>query len=290
MWQSFPVNSDQPTDSKDLRVVGRSDDGNHLELSDNSGGTYSVRISDSLRATVNQARLSAVQEEAPEVMTIKEIQARLRAGESADEISRLGNVSMEKIERFSGPILQERAYIIHLAQKTPLRKDSQSQTLADLVLHRLAPRGVDMNLVNWNTSRSDDGTWNIKLDYPNRDGAGTALWSFDATRRTLTSQDEGARWIGGEESLAKPAPRNEHGMIFPTGDTSSSERQAPRLVAVRTDPMQEEDNPIEIPSAPALQETLDIEPEARRDGVKRRISIPSWDDIMFGSKRDKEEE
>lgn len=271
MWQSFPVNSDQPTDSKDLRVVGRSDDGNHLELSDNSGGTYSVRISDSLRATVNQARLSAVQEEAPEVMTIKEIQARLRAGESADEISRLGNVSMEKIERFSGPILQERAYIIDLAQKTPLRKDSQSQTLADLVLHRLAPRGVDMNLVNWNTSRSDDGTWNIKLDYPNRDGAGTALWSFDATRRTLTSQDEGARWIGGEESLAKPAPRNEHGMIFPTGDTSSSERQAPRLVAVRTDPMQEEDNPIEIPSAPALQETLDIEPEARRDGVKRRI-------------------
>lgn len=290
MWQSFPVNSDQPTDSKDLRVVGRSDDGNHLELSDNSGGTYSVRISDSLRATVNQARLSAVQEEAPEVMTIKEIQARLRAGESADEISRLGNVSMEKIERFSGPILQERAYIIDLAQKTSLRKDSQSQTLADLVLHRLAPRGVDMNLVNWNTSRSDDGTWNIKLDYPNRDGAGTALWSFDATRRTLTSQDEGARWIGGEESLAKPAPRNEHGMIFPTGDTSSSERQAPRLVAVRTDPMQEEDNPIEIPSAPALQETLDIEPEARRDGVKRRISIPSWDDIMFGSKRDKEEE
>jgi len=290
MWQSFPVNSDQPTDSKDLRVVGRSDDGNHLELSDNSGGTYSVRISDSLRATVNQARLSAVQEEAPEVMTIKEIQARLRAGESADEISRLGNVSMEKIERFSGPILQERAYIIDLAQKTPLRKDSQSQTLADLVLHRLAPRGVDMNLVNWNTSRSDDGTWNIKLDYPNRDGAGTALWSFDATRRTLTSQDEGARWIGGEESLAKPAPRNEHGMIFPTGDTSSSERQAPRLVAVRTDPMQVEDNPIEIPSAPALQETLDIEPEARRDGVKRRISIPSWDDIMFGSKRDKEEE
>lgn len=284
------MNSDQPTENKDLRVVGRSEDGNHLELTDVGGGTYSVRISDSLRATVNQARLSAVVDQAPEIMGIKEIQARLRSGESADEISRLGNVSMEKIERFSGPIMQERAYILDLAQKTPLRKDSQSQTLADLVLHRLAPRGVDMNLVNWNTSRNEDGSWNINLDYPNRDGAGTATWSFDSLRRTLTSQDEGARWIGGEESLAKPAPRIDHGMIFPTGDTTNSERQAPRLVSVRTDPMQEEDNPIETTSAPALQETLDIEPEAKQDGVKRRISIPSWDDIMFGSKRDKEEE
>lgn len=284
------MNSEQPINNKDLRVLGRSEDGNHLELTDNGGAKYTVRISDSLRATVNQARLSAVQEQTPEEMTIKEIQARLRAGESADEISRLGNVSMEKIERFSGPIMQERAYILELAQKTPLRKDSQSQTLGDLVLHRLAPRGVDMNLVNWNTSRNEDSSWSINLEYPNRDGAGTAIWSFDATRRTLTSLDEGARWIGGEESLAKPAPRNDHGMIFPTGDTSNSDRQAPRLVAVRTDPMQEEDNPIEAPTPPALQETLDIEPEAKRDGVKRRISIPSWDDIMFGSKRDKEEE
>jgi hypothetical protein len=53
--------------------------------------------------------------------------------------------------------------------------------------------------------------------------------------------------------------------------------------------LKEEDNPIETPTAPALQETLEIEPEAKRDGVKRRISIPSWDDIMFGSKRDKDE-
>ncbi len=283
------MNSDEPSENKDLRVVGRSEDGNHLELTDNGGATYTVRISDSLRATVNQAKLAAVLDQTPEVMTIKEIQARLRAGERADEISRIGNVSMEKIERFSGPIMQERAYIVDLAQKTPLRKDSQSQTLAELVLHRLAPRGVDMNLVNWNTARSEDGSWKINLDYPNRDGAGTATWSFDAARKTLTSDDEGARWIGGEESLAKPAPRNDHGMIFPTGDTSNSDRQAPRLVSVRTDPMQDENNPIEAPTAPALQETLDIEPEAKRDGVKRRISIPSWDDIMFGSKRDKEE-
>ena len=71
------MNSDPPTDNKDLRVVGRSEDGNHLELTDVGGGTYSVRISDSLRATVNQARLSAVEDQAPEIMGIKEIQARL---------------------------------------------------------------------------------------------------------------------------------------------------------------------------------------------------------------------
>jgi hypothetical protein len=51
---------------------------------------------------------------------------------------------------------------------------------------------------------------------------------------------------------------------------------------VRTTPTESEP---EKPATPvASQETLDIEPDAKRDGVKRRISIPSWDDIMFGKK------
>ena len=28
----------------------------------------------------------------------------------------------------------------------------------------------------------------------------------------------------------------------------------------------------------------DVEDEEKRDGVTRRIKIPSWDDIMFGKK------
>ncbi|MFZ9542382.1 MAG: septation protein SepH [Candidatus Nanopelagicaceae bacterium] len=268
---------------RDLRLIGRTEDGTHLELADRDGATFQVRISDTLRATINQPRLTPVTDEPQEVMTIKEIQRRLRAGETMDAIARLGNISVEKVERFAGPVLQERTFIISQAEKTPLRKDSHALTLGDAVQQRLAPLGVNMELVQWNASRKDDGSWLIVCSYPNRDGAGNASWNFDSAKRTLSSVDDGARWISGEEQ-PKP-PRQENGFVANQGTTDH--REPPRLVAVRTTPTESEP---EKPATPvASQETLDIEPDAKRDGVKRRISIPSWDDIMFGKKNKDEE-
>jgi hypothetical protein len=39
-------------------------------------------------------------------------------------------------------------------------------------------------------------------------------------------------------------------------------------------------------------EVKEIAPDAKKDGVTKRISIPSWDDIMFGrgKKKDEDEE
>ena len=61
----------------DLRLVGRSEDGTELELTDNEGATFSLRISDQLRATINQPRLVAVQSTEEVTFTsVKEIQSR----------------------------------------------------------------------------------------------------------------------------------------------------------------------------------------------------------------------
>ena len=277
------MSENDSNEPRDLRLIGRTEDGTHIELADRDGATFHVRISDTLRATVNQPRLMPVSDEPQEVMTIKEIQRRLRAGESMESIAQLGNISIEKVERFAGPVLQERTFIISQAEKTSLRKDSHSLTLGDAVQQRLAPLGVNMDLVQWNASRKDDGAWLLVCSYPNRDGAGTATWNFDSVKRTLSSVDDGARWISGEE---QPKPtRQENGFVANSGTTDH--REPPRLVAVRTTPIDDEP---EKPVTPvAAQETLDIEPDAKRDGVKRRISIPSWDDIMFGKKNKDEE-
>ena len=96
----------------ELRFIGKSDEGTHLSLHDSDGNEFTVRISDSLRATLNQPRLTSVPEQSFETISIKEIQLRLRAGELAEELARENNITLEKIERFSGPILQERIYII----------------------------------------------------------------------------------------------------------------------------------------------------------------------------------
>jgi hypothetical protein len=52
------------------------------------------------------------------------------------------------------------------------------------------------------------------------------------------------------------------------------------LVAVRTDDLSTDSK--------SNQET-EIPNDAKKDGVTKRISIPSWDDIMFGRSKKKDE-
>ena len=252
----------------ELRLNGKSDDGTHLSLQDNDGTEFTLRISDTLRATVNQPRLAAVPAQETETISIKEIQRRLRAGELAEELARENNISIEKIERFSGPILQERIYIIDQAQQVSVRKEGSRDpvNLLGVVVSRLAPRNIDLSELSWNTWRHEDGTWTVELHYPNTNGVGIAQWNFDTTRRTLASMDENARWMMGDEAPARQMPTP--GLVY-------SDSNHPSL--------REEITPApEVPRLAVIREVPDD--EASRDGVIARAKVPSWDEIMFGIK------
>ena len=266
------------SESTDLRLTGRSADGTELELVDQDGNKFNLRISDSLRANVNQPRLAAVTDFQEEVSTtVKEVQARLRGGESIDSISRTTDWSIEKVENFAGPILQERAFIIAQALATQIKREPHAPYLETAVSAKLAPRGVDMATVEWNTHRKPDGNWQVTLYYPLRDGysddqsntpIGEATWLFNLGRRSLLADDDGARWIGGEEKQNRP--ETTVGMVY---------TEAPRLVSIK-----EEIEPYK-PTSISVVEDLPDE-EAKKDGVTKRIQIPSWDDIMFGKDKD----
>jgi len=289
---------------KDLRVVGRTEDGSQIELADGDGQTFFVRISDNLKALVNQPRLVAVTRLEDRVtFSVKEIQSRLRSGESVASISTTTDWPMEKIDKFSGPIMQERAYVIGLALSTQLRRDPAAPTLATATIAQLQPRGVDMSEVDWNTHRNDDSTWTIVFQYPTSDGKGTAEanWIFDLENRTLAADDDGARWISGDEKPGRPNTPS-HGMVF-GGEQSAP---APRLTAYSDSVTVVDSSPTHTPSLVVVpdhdvaeDETLfETEPvaeeapgdsipsDAKKDGVTKRIRIPSWDDIMFGGKKD----
>jgi len=252
----------------ELRFIGKSDEGTHLSLHDSDGNEFSLRISDSLRATVNQPRLTSVPEQDAETISVKEIQRRLRAGELPEELARENNISMEKIERFSGPILQERIYIIDQAQQIPIRKEGGREpvTLLGVVVSRLAPRNVDLADLSWITWRHEDGTWTVELHYPHSSGRGIAQWNFDPTRRLVASLDENARWMMGDEPTPRPivAP----GLVY-----SESNHPSQR---------EEREMAPEVPRLAVIREAPDD--EATRDGVVARAKVPSWDEIMFGIK------
>lgn len=283
----------------DLKVVGRTEDGTQIELADGDGKTYFVRISDNLKALVNQPRLVAVTPlEGRATYSVKEIQSRLRAGESAASISSTTDWSLEKIEKFSGPIMQERAYVIGVALETALRRDNGAPTLATATIAQLQPRGVDMTEVEWNTRRNEDGSWNIILQYPlsNNSGIGEANWTFELENRNIAAEDEGARWISGDDKPGRPATPS-HGMVF-----GGEIPPAPRLTAVSESVTLIESAPLSVvPDVVESEEETEAETlpfagateipsDAKRDGVTKRIKIPSWDDIMFGAKKDEPKE
>jgi hypothetical protein len=291
----------------ELRLTGKTPDGVHLALTNNDGAQFTLRISDTLRATVNQPRLTSVpvaDENAP--MSVRDMQRRLRAGETMDAIARDGNISVDKVERFAGPILQERLFIIDQVHSlTPRRegKDSgrEALTFLDILNSKLSPRGVDTDALDWNTWRLDDGTWTIELHYPNRDGMGAAQFSYDTHRRTITPLDDNAAWMMGEDA---PIRRIEAGLIYsdPTHPSRTSERvearepiridSAPiRSIASSLDDLPDNDPTDEELEAEISRETPRLvsiretpAPGDKQDGITARAKVPSWDEIMFGQK------
>jgi hypothetical protein len=256
----------------ELRVNGKSEDGQYLSLLDSDGKEFSVRISDTLRSTVNQPRLISVQEDEVAPISVKEIQRRLRTGESPESIAQDGNITVEKVQRFSGPILQERQFIIDQAGSVIVRKEPGREPVnfGDALVLRLAPRGVDITQINYNCWRIETGIWTIEVSYPTSDRPGVAQWEYDPTRRSLNALDDNARWLLGEETPAPRAPL-EPGLIYTeqverTPRATEPVRETPRLVAIRSD----------------------TDAESAKDGVQGRAKVPSWDEIMFGQKKDED--
>jgi hypothetical protein len=223
--------------------------------------------------------------DAETTVSVKEIQRRLRAGDAPEVIAREGNTTVDKVARFSGPILQEREYILSQARTAGLRKDATRLDISflDAVIGKLVPRGVDADDLSWNTWRLPDATWHIELHYPNRDGNGIATWNFDTSRRTINPTDDNGAWLIGEEAPARviePA-------IIHAEPTHPSRLETPARVdlpganSLFSPVVVEEEKP-ETPRLVAIRDT----PTAAdaEDGVTARAKIPSWDEIMFGAK------
>ncbi len=259
MWQSERMEFERNLFDEPLHLVGRSKDGHALHLEDSDGERYLLEINESVKSAINAPvlKLAQFEDEPQGPPTPREIQALLRAGNSIEEIARQREIGVEKIERFAGPILRERSHIALQALKTLVRRDrgSDGRPLIEVVVDRLNQSGVDEESLEWDSWRREDGNWAVTLRYPTRDGEGSARWILDPSRHTLTADDDGARWFTSDER----APQEKISKRIEAKD-------APRLQPIRS--------------------TDGVDAKATKDGVTTRASVPSWDDIMFGVKRE----
>ncbi|WP_416961692.1 septation protein SepH [Streptomyces sp. Agncl-13] len=340
----------------ELRVVAVSNDGTRLVLKAADSTEYTLPIDERLRAAVrgDRPRLGQIEIEVESHLRPRDIQARIRAGASAEEVAQLAGIPVDRVRRFEGPVLAERAFMAERARKTPVRRPGENAgpQLGEAVQERLTLRGAEKDTVQWDSWRRDDGTWEVLLVYRVAGEPHSASWTYDPPRRLVQAVDDEARSLIGESDDLSTTPEPSFPFVpriarLPRDRPLDRALERPERPALPSpEPVEESERdsltslleavpsfrgdmvvperPSEPPEEPAAVEPEAEEPpapaasagsayadvlmprsvgahrdrligstdrQAEADGVRpgRRAAVPSWDEIVFGTRRKKQE-
>jgi Protein of unknown function (DUF3071) len=189
---------------RQLRLVGLAEEGDSLLLESPTGESYRLPLDERVRAACrgDLTRLGQIEIESDNPLRPREIQARVRAGESAEQVAASAGMALDRVLRFAYPVLQERSRVVAQARTAPVRPAAAEQ-LGDLVEERLVGRGTDAATLEWDAWRRDDGRWAVRLSWRHGDSAHAAHWSLDLGRRALQSEDPAAEQLSAEEFHAR---------------------------------------------------------------------------------------
>lgn len=193
-----------------LTFTGRSKDGKRLLLVDESGQEHTLVIDARLRRAFTGAPESNGQLEIPMESTLRprDIQTRIRAGESPEAVAHAAGTSVEKIMPFAAPVMAERAHVAERAQLASVRRratESGARTLGEAVTAQLRAHNADPGSVEWDAFRREDGRWTLTGLYDVAGRTGAATFSHDPRGNFVTVDDEDARWLVGDAAPATPA-------------------------------------------------------------------------------------
>jgi Protein of unknown function (DUF3071) len=189
---------------RQLRLVGLAEEGDSLLLESPTGESYRLPLDERVRAACrgDLTRLGQIEIETDNPLRPREIQARVRAGESAEEVAASAGMPLDRVLRFAYPVLQERSRVVAQARTSKVRPETDEQ-LGDLVEERLVGRGTDAATLQWDAWRREDGRWAVRLGWRHGDSAHAAHWSLDLGRRLLQSEDPAAEQLSAKEFHAR---------------------------------------------------------------------------------------
>lgn len=219
-----------------LTFTGRSKDGKRLLLVDESGQEHTLAVDARLRRAFAGAPDSNGQLEIPMESSLRprDIQTRIRAGETPEAVAHAAGTSVEKIMAFAAPVMAERAHVADRAQLASVRRrasESGARTLGEAVAAQLRAHNVDPATVEWDAWRREDGRWTLTALYDVAGRVGTATFSHDPRGSFVTVDDEDARWLVGD---AAPDAAPDAPAATPASDDLAAARQR-RLSAVDED-------------------------------------------------------
>ncbi|MCW2629049.1 septation protein SepH [Mycobacterium sp.] len=246
---------------RELKVVGLDIDGKRIICEcDPSGEKFILLSDDRLRAAVRGDKTVSSQRqidaEVPSVLRPKEIQAKIRAGASVEQIASAAGVDIERVERFAHPVLLERSRAAELATAAhPVLADGPSVlTLLETVTSALVARGLDPEDTSWDAWRNEDGRWTVQMGWKAGMSDNVAHFRFTpgAHGGTVTSFDDAACGLI-DPDFARP--------LRPLAPVAQLDFEEPQPLVAAAEP----------PPAPKP-------PRAR----KGKPAVPAWEDVLLG--------
>jgi hypothetical protein len=261
-----------------VRLVGPANDGHDLLVSTDGGDEFTLPVTEELKRAVSRAE--GGEPGTPASLSPKEIQRRIRAGFTAQELAELSGVPLESIERYEGPIVAERAYISELARATRVGREAGAPTLGEVVTDRLASRGIPAKALAWDAFRVSPEPWRVVARF--LDGARTveAVWTYHHSARSIVADDERSRWLTETELMDLAAPSRSFApapRASALEDLPESPRAGGHLRAVGSAPAPE---PAPKPAPPSTDDLL-AELQSKR-GTREVMDLDEDDEVFEG--------
>ncbi len=264
---------------RELKVVGLDVDGMHILCEDDQPTRYKLRVDERLRAAVrgDAVRINQTQMDldVKSVLRPKEIQARIRAGASVDQLANAADVDVSRIMRFAHPVLLERVRAAELATAAhPVLEDGPSVlTLLETITTALVSRGLDPDATKWDAWRNEDSRWTVQVAWKagRSDNVAHFRYAPGAHGGTVTAVDDPAYELIDPrfERPLRVAPMAQ--LDFDIPDMS--------VIAEPEPEPQPEPEHVESRPEPAARQA----PRPTRSSSKRvRPAVPAWEDVLLG--------
>ncbi len=291
-----------------LRLVGLSEDGRSLVLTvDGGDGTdegerFELPVDDRVRAAARGDTRRLGQMPVDGGLSPRVIQARIRSGETPEQVAAASGTRVERIMRFAHPVLQERTRVAEQAREARVRlsEGTPGAPLQQFMAERLRLLGADLDAVRWDAARSDEGTWVVSAAWRAGAKEGTTHWSYDLAARAVVPLDAATRDFAEGTRLVRVVPgvpaerpglavhRSAAGTERPVPERPVAERPAPAAgepprpgpAERRTDVPEDED---------VSEHDTVVLRTGETDGEDEdpRAQVPAWEDIVFGVRRNR---
>jgi hypothetical protein len=249
---------------RELKVVGLDADGKNIICEgDTPGEQFKLPADDRLRTALrgdagalDQPQLDM---EITDMLSPRDIQARIRAGASVEQVATASGSDIARIRRFAHPVLLERLRAAELATAAhPLLADGPSVlTLLETVTTALVARGLNPAKLSWDAWRNEDGRWTVRLSWQagRSDNIAHFCFSPGAHGGTVTALDDAASELI-DPDFDRP--------LRPLAPVAHLDLHEPAPIT---------------PEAPEPREQPVNSPASSRRG---KPAIPAWEDVLLG--------